>query len=244
MQRFFPLVIVFAAVLVLAACGRAPTDSTPQAYVISGTAVSPMPEYVPQGVVLLMADLDALAVTDVLELVPGIFSSAVAPVGADGSFDLVLPSADEMPAGVLTAATDFFRFGGATCTLDASVPTAQVSQYLAEGMALIFPGVAFLSLLSPSLSITTTEPFDFDTDDLTDHTVVGWLFATEDVTVSSEEAGCDVGGDAVHIDVHLTAGWNQVALSFERDPDTDDVVAAHLNNNSATQLYFNLLGGA
>lgn len=239
-------VLMLGTLVALAACSQAPKSEEPAATYVRGEVVSPSPDYVPQSAFMIMVDEAELDTADVLRLGPGVYASDSVPVAADGTFELPLPEADEMPASVLVPGNDFFNFPGATCSITASVAGARVSQYYAEGVFILLPGVAFLSFLGPSFSITTTAPFDFSDSAavLYEQTLVSWLFATEDVALSAGETGCDVGGDSLMIDLDLKAGWNQVGLSFEVDPDTEEVVGGALENNDTEQLYFNLMGGA
>lgn len=242
MQRF-PGAFALAAVIALTACSQAPQGGQ-RAPSVAGKVVSPYPDFMPQAASLLMVDSASLDTSAVNQVAPGVYTAGAAAIAADGSFELVLPKADELPAAVLVPANDLLKFGSASCTLTVSAAGARVSQYYSEGLTILVPGVVFLSFLGPTFSLTTTAPFDI-TDpgaSVYDHELVSWLFATEDVAVASGELGCDVDGTPFTIDLDLKVGWNQVALGFELDPDTDAVIGAKLSNNDADELYFNVVG--
>ena len=227
--------------------GQAPKVEPPPPG-IAGTVVAPTPDLKYQGAALLMIDATVLTPVDVIELAPGLYSSELAPIGADGTFELPLPTAEELPAGLLVPAADFVVFGGGgvTCVLAPTVPTANVVQYVVSGgIGFALPAVVLVGIAGGSATIATPTPIDFENPSVTlfDLEVVTWLYADEDVQVTSPVGGCDASGTPFFIDLDLKQGWNQAALSFEVDPVTELPSGVFLNNSAHEDLYFNAIGG-
>ncbi len=240
-------VVAFVALIALAACGQAPPIE-PQAQSIAGTVVSPDPTVKFQGAALLMMDPDALAPADVIEIVPGAYSSAMTPIAADGSFELPLPTAEELPANLLQPATGFIRAVDSTCELAASVPSAKVTQYLVgAGPAMIVPAVYVMGIFGSALTVVTPTAIDFDDPGLEiyDLQMVSWLYADADVAVTSPDGGCITGSQPLFVDLDLEKGWNQVVLRFVTEPGTVPAVVTEMNVSNGTfeDLYFNAIGG-
>ncbi len=222
-----PVARVLAPVFLIAlvACGKAvPPEAAPAS--IKGTAISLNESYLPQGAALLMVDTSIVTTTAAatletlaapVEVLPGLYSTPLATVDADGKFEIFLPEGDELPAGVTVQAAQFLELPGAeTCALSASVTDAQVSRMVTGLGPVPFPNVYFLSVLGSSPSLTTAAPVDFDAPDFSesDLQLVTWLYASTDVEIATPAGGCDMTGETLTVDLALTAGWN--ALGAQR----------------------------
>ncbi len=246
-----PITRVLALVFLIAlvACGQVPPPELAPAS-IKGTAISLDEFYVPQGAALLMVDSDTLDMTSAaapVELAPGIYSTALAPIDADGKFEIFLPEGDEIPAGVTVQAAEFLELSGAeTCALSATVADAQVSRMVTGFGPSAFPNVFFLSVFGSSPSFTTATPVDFDDPgfDESELQLVSWLYASTDVEITTPAGGCDMAGETLTVNLALTAGWNQVEMTFEADPDTSARLGTTISNSTAEELYFYAIGGS
>lgn len=210
---------------------------------VAGTVNYPTPDFKVLGASMVMLDPSALTSATMTEVIPGLFASEPAAIAADGTFELPLPAAEDIPASVLAPAADLAEMEDLIeCPLTADSITARVS-YLYTAGFINLPGVAFLSIMGSGFSIATTAPVDFEgPGDISDYTIVTWLFATDDVSVTSGAATCSFDSTPLTVELDLTAGWNQVALSFQHDPDTGDVTGVVFGNDDTEELYFNLVG--
>lgn len=243
MKRSLP-VIMFGVVVALAACAQAPrTEEQPPVPSVTGTVNSPDPDFKVLGATMVMIEPSAISTATMTEVIPGLFASEPVAIAADGTFELPLPAAEDIPASVLAPAADFAEIEDLLeCPLTASSTTARVSYLYVVGY-LNLPGVVFLSIMGSGFSVATTAPVDFEgPGDMSDYTIVSWLFASDDVSVVSGEVTCSFDGTPLTVELDLTAGWNQVALSFQHDPDTGDVTGVMFGNDDAEELYFNLVG--
>ncbi len=210
---------------------------------VAGTVSYPTPDFKVLGASMVMLDPSALTSAAMTEVIPGLFASEPVAIAADGTFELPLPAAEDIPASVLAPAADLAVMEDLIeCPLTADSITARVS-YLYMAGYLNLPGVVFLSIMGSGFSIVTTAPVDFEgPGDISDYTIVTWLFATDDVSVTSGAATCSFDSAPLTVELDLTAGWNQVALSFQHDPDTGDVTGVVFGNDDAEELYFNVVG--
>lgn len=229
-------------VVALAACGQTPPPEDTGPETASGTLNAPTAAPTFLGAAILLADAAmVVAPAAVIEVQEGIFTGTMSPVNADGTVDIILPEADEMPASVLSPAGEFFYgFDYTTCELSTSAPEALVSEVLLGLAPMPLPGMVFFSVEGNAFAVTTPQPVDMDAADPSVTGFVWWLYADSAVTVGTPAAGCDFNSIAMHIDLALEEGWNQVELLAEIDPVTDIATSATISNSAYEELYFNL----
>jgi hypothetical protein len=189
----------------------------PGAGAIVGTAVEPGGAPV-LGVGLMMVDLvlapTAVGGAELIEVGTGQYATGLVPVAADGSFRLPLPTAADLPDGVLSPADDFLLNvqDTADCDLVADPAGARVSGHVFDEFG-VAPGVYGVSLEGLALSLVTETPVDMG--DLANYPgrFLVWLYADGPVAIETVGAGC-VGN--VVVDVQLRAGWNVVAWTYDK----------------------------
>jgi hypothetical protein len=188
----------------------------PGAGAIVGTAVEPGGAPV-LGVGLMMVDLalapTAVGAAELIEIGTGQYATGLVPVSADGTFSLPLPTAAELPDGVLAPADDFLLNvqGVADCDLLADPAGARVSGHIFDEFG-VAPGVYGVSLEGLALSLVTETPVDMG--DLANYPgrFLVWLYADGPVAIETVGAGC--AGNVV-VDVELVTGWNVAAWTFD-----------------------------
>jgi hypothetical protein len=231
-----------ALMLVLAACAT-PTEPVDTSFTVSGTAYADQfdPGLVPLGVSLFLFRDDAfpaaVQTNSFIAVNDDIFVSPISPVADDGSFELVFPDGDDVPASTLAAAADFVVNARdiPTCSVVASDATANVTTAAWEFASV--PGIVMYLLEGAALTIISSEPIDFDDPDLTvfDLEFVTWVYADSAVDVSTG-AGCDTGTFEVIVDVSLQAGWNQLEWALTEGAGTDPDVL-RLRNSVADDVH-------
>ena len=247
--RVFSIVVLTA----LVACGQVPPPEAAPAS-IKGTAITQPGDYAPLGAGLLMIDPDALESSSLnmaldplavpVEAAPGVYSTVLVPVDADGNFEIFLPEGDELPAGLTGPIAQFlFLPEGETCNVVGSVADARVSRMVLGLGPITYPGVYFMTLGSTAPSLTTTAPVDITDPDLalSDLVLVSWVYADKDVEITTTAGGCDVDGVTFIVDLALKGGWNQVEATYQMDSVTRLIIGTTLSDSAAEELYFHQL---
>lgn len=204
-------------VLALAACGAPtpPVDEGPD-----GTAGTP---YVFEGgpdvlalaigfadATTMMVSSDAVGPAAVSELYEGLFVGPFA-VEVDGTLEVVFPAADEMPAAALVPLAESFPLN--LSSMDCAPTVAPLAAMATPSIFLGFgiPGMVGITIAGAYLTIASdVELVDGTMLEDFGGSIYTWLFVDRDATLVSGEA-C-VGTD---VDLDLTAGWNQIAWTFD-----------------------------
>jgi hypothetical protein len=238
------VIAALALAVVLAACGAPTTPPRDTSYTVAGTAHAPpsAPDLLPLGVSVLLIDDDVIGVSAAatsafIEVEDGYHLGPINPVAADGSFELVFPDGDDVPASTLAPADQFVYNAREipTCQIDASVASANVT--VTGWQFISFPGIVTFFLEGAALSLVTTEPVDLEDPSLEvfDITFATWVYADEAVDVTTG-AGCVAAGVETRVDVSLSAGWNQLEwVPSEGEGGDPDVLL--LRNSDADQVY-------
>jgi hypothetical protein len=206
-------VVFVCASALLIGCSSPP----PGAGAIVGTAVEPGGAPV-LGVGLMMVDLalapTAVAAAELIEIGTGQYATGLVPVAADGSFRLPLPTAAELPDGVLSPADDFLANvqDTADCDLVADPASARVSDHVFDEFG-VAPGFYGVSLEGLALSLATETAVDMG--DLANYVgrFLVWLYADGPVAIETVGIGC--AGNVV-VDVELETGWNVAAWTYDK----------------------------
>jgi hypothetical protein len=239
MRRLVRLAVLTLGLL-LAACGQTPPADG--AATISGTIVtseSPNPvlavgiaiaEYVEGGGVFGLG---------LVEVAEHVFVGGVTPVALDGSFTMVLPSADDVEALDLAPAALFVDNANEIvgCTLDASDPAALVTPTMFS--FLTAPSLTFFSTDGGGLALATSDPVDPVEGPLPTTRFLTWVYADRRVAVATPDGGC-VGVEYVlEVDVQLERGWNQLGWAYTSGPTPFAVAipALSLRNDDAPHVY-------
>ncbi len=227
----FARYLCLAAVALLAACGG--QQQTTRNQTISGNAqpvdLGGGDTLNFQGVSLMFGDITAIGLADLHEFYPGLFSTDIAPVAPDGSFEVVLPTKDELPESLLVSSGSLFAYDGGTCSLSSSKTGVRTTMYTFDGPPFAVPMMTLYSPLFSVPTFTTAEPVNTDEDEMHDHVFLSWVFAEDAVSVDSLDTPCVVDTEEIHVDLDLKAGWNTVGLSLIYDAVTDTVTGANLN---------------
>jgi len=206
-------VVFVCASALLIGCSSPP----PGAGAIVGTAVEPGGAPV-LGVGMMVVDLalapTAVGAAEFIEIGTGQYATGLVPVAADGSFRLPLPTAAELPDGVLSPADDFLANVQDTtdCDLEAEPAGVRVSDHVFDEFG-VAPGVYGVSLEGLALSLVTETPVDMG--DLANYPgrFLVWLYADGPVAIETAGAGC---AGKVVVDLELRAGWNVAAWTYDK----------------------------
>lgn len=228
--------------LALAACSQAPAPSAPK---ITGKLEGGASTTPALGAAMFIAAPNELAPVDLREVIPGFWLTPVSPVGSDASIEVPFPTVAEIPASLLVGADEMLYVGEETCPLAGAPATARFTPVgFLEGLAV--PGVLLFYFMGPLPAYASDEVMDFEAADysLYDYRSISWVLATEDADLTAGAGGCLIAGATVHVDFHLKRGWNQVAVTFERDQVTGDVSGATYGNDDTSEVHFNVqMGG-
>ena len=237
-------------VLVLAACS-APTPVPPvdTAFSVPGTVYTEFfdPDLVPIGVSLFLIRDDVIGSMSVdtssfVEVFDTFFVGPISPVAADGSFELVFPDGDDVPAATMVPADDFAANarGFAACEVAASNAAASVTVTVWEFVSV--PGMFTFSVEGAAPMAIFTEPIDTDDPpDPSELAFVTWVYADADVDVATG-AGCAEASFELIVDVSLEAGWNQLEWTIAEGEGGDPDVLT-LSNSSADEVHAYILFG-
>lgn len=215
---FVPIVVALSVILFGCSAPTASGPSTVRGTVavedgILGVAL------VFQGEGVVPSDAPDLSASIVYRLFPDLdlYMTQIFPIEADGSFVLNLPTASDLPDGVLVPAEEFYPLAASSvedCALVADDPGARVSSHTLDFPTL--PGLVIFDVDGLVAAVVSNSPYDGDPGSLTGRNLITWLYATRDVSI--ETAGrCAVEGATLDVDIDLKSGWTQVAWFISED---------------------------
>lgn len=228
---------VLALALVLAACSQAPAPSAPK---LTGTLIDTGAPASALGATLLTIVPSEITAVDLVEVMPGMWATPAGPVASDGSIEIPLPAAADIPAAVLVGADEMLVIGTTTCPLIGASSTARFTSFGFFGSVPV-PVVALLYFTGTLPTLASDEVIDFAAADYSqfDYRSISWVYATEDSHVTAGTTGCVVAGTTISADLHLKSGWNQVAATFEVDEGTGNLVGLTYADDDTSEIYFN-----
>lgn len=234
---------VLILALALAACSQAPAPSAPKITgKVMGTSASSGPAL---GAAMFIISPDELGALDLAAVAPGMWVTPASPVGPGGSIEIPFPTVEQVPASLLVGADEMLYLGTTKCPLTGASAAARFTPVgFIEGLTV--PSVMLLFFMGSAPAYASDEVIDFDAADYSvlAYRGISWVLATEGADLTAGAAGCVIDGATVHAELHLEKGWNQVAVTFERDPLTGDLVGATFGNDETEEVIFNAPVGA
>lgn len=169
----------------------------------------------------LDVDASTVAPSNVVEVEDGVYLAGIALVESDGSYELVLPDGDAIPAALMRPAEDAIPLelylGDDDCSLVASDPSVLVT--LTFWIELSSPAPIFFTPFGPGFTFTATEAFDL-AGDVEGITFVTATYATGATTLSTTGTECASVDGELSADASLVEGWNQVTWTLTEDTIT------------------------
>lgn len=235
------LVVGALALALLAACSQPPSE--PQPYSATGTIFGHEgAPYQPIAASLLLVDTSvALSSASLTEVESGVYLGDLTSIGSDGELTVVFPEGDELPNALLKPPGSLlYNPFGLSCTFSVSDASARVVPVGAIG-PIFFPGVFIYTLagLTPTVALASESTWPPVTPaELAGIRFQTWTYADKPVSVQTDPEVCGDASDppVLSLEVDLQAGWNQLEWVYVMDGD--DPVGFHVQNSTASELYF------
>jgi hypothetical protein len=243
LRRHTIVALLVALAFTLAACGGQPPPE-PEPATISGAVENPTEMPRPTTLTLLNVRASAFAMS-------GERSDAIVPlvadygdvvdlgttiVGQDGTFEVVLPDGDEIPAGLMDSAANAFRvppyLPDVTCSFSASGSASLMRVWVAFEL-----GIPFLVTGPVSHDLDYVTGFMIYSNQDLNETPSGvlytrtWTHADSAVDITGtcvvDDGGTDV--EVAALDVSLEEGWNDITFAFDIDEEYLEVTTDHFD---------------